>query len=248
LIAEQEGSNIVIRVTDDGRGIDVDRVAERAIERGLATPESVAAISDRDIVNFIFHAGFSTAKKVTDISGRGVGMDVVRTNIEKLNGTIDIESSKGEGTSIIIKLPLTLAIMQGLLVRVCDDIFAIPLASVLETVKLNRRNVCQINRREVIRLRDTVLPILSLREVLFDVSSSCGESKDMEGYVVVVGLAEQRLGMIVDELLGQEEVVIKSMGDYLGNTPGIAGATIMGDGRIRLIIDIAGLINMIRTV
>jgi two-component system chemotaxis sensor kinase CheA len=244
LIADQEGSNIVIKVIDNGRGLDVDRLSAKAIERGLATQEDVAAMSEREIMNFIFEPGLSTATKLTDVSGRGVGMDVVRTNIEKLNGTIEIQSKKGEGTAIVIKLPLTLAIVQGLLVRVNDDVFAIPLASVLETTRLRKEDVSFINQRQVIRLRDSVLPILNLKDVLF---AGVGVNNQEKPYVVVVGFAEKRLGLLVDDLLGQEEVVIRSMGDYLGNTPGIAGATIMGDGRIRLIVDIGGLFNLVKS-
>jgi two-component system chemotaxis sensor kinase CheA len=242
LAAAQEGSNIIIKITDDGRGIDVDRVSAKAVEKGLAMPDEIAAMSDRDIMRFIFNPGFSTAAVVTDVSGRGVGMDVVRTNIEKLNGTIDIESEKNQGTKIIIKLPLTLAIIQGLLVRVQGDVFIIPLSSVFETVKISARDISHVNKREVIRLRDTVLPILNLREVLF---TGFLQEERKTLYVVVVGFAEKRLGLIVDELIGQEEVVIKSMGDYLGNTPGVAGATIMGDGRIRLIVDVGGLFKLV---
>ncbi len=245
LTAAQEGSNIVITISDDGRGIDVDRVAEKAIEKGLATTDEIAAMSDRDIMRFIFNPGFSTAAVVTDVSGRGVGMDVVRTNIEKLNGTIDIESEKNQGTKMTIKLPLTLAIIQGLLVKSGDDIFVIPLSAVSETVKLNPDAVSFVNKKEVIRLRDTVLPVLNLREILFTEPSY---DEQETSYVVVVGFAEKRLGLIVDELLGQEEVVIKSMGDYLGNTPGIAGATIMGDGRIRLIVDVGGLFKLVSSL
>lgn len=244
LIADQEGSHIVIKVIDDGQGLDVDKISEKAIEKGIASREDLQQMSKTEKMNFIFHPGFSTAKKITDVSGRGVGMDVVRTNIEKLSGTVEIESKKGEGTTMIIKLPLTLAIVQGLLVRVDDDVYAIPLASVLETVRLNEGDIQYINQKEVIRLRDTVLPISNLSDVL-EGGYSGSTSKP---YVVVVGLAEKRLGLLVDDLLGQEEVVIKSLGDYLGNTPGVAGATIMGDGRIRLIVDIAGLFNLVKTV
>ncbi len=242
LAAAQEGSNIIIKITDDGRGIDVDRVSAKAVEKGLAMPDEIAAMSDRDIMKFILNPGFSTAAVVTDVSGRGVGMDVVRTNIEKLNGTIDIESEKNQGTKIIIKLPLTLAIIQGLLVKVQDDVFIIPLSSVSETVKINSDDINYVNKMEVIRLRDKVLPILNLREVLF---TGYSQEKQENPYVVVVGFAEKRLGLIVDSLLGQEEVVIKSMGDYLGSTSGIAGATIMGDGRIRLIVDVGGLFKLV---
>ena len=244
LIADQEGSNIVIIVKDDGSGLDLDAISAKVVEKGIAKPEEISVMSDREIMNFIFHPGFSTAKKVTDVSGRGVGMDVVKTNIEKLKGIIEIESTKGSGTAIIVKIPLTLAIIQGLLVKVDDDVFAIPIASVIETLRLEQKNISFINQQAVIRLRDTVLPIVDLNSTLY---YNCHSNAVNRPYVVVIGFGEKRLGILVDGLLGQEEVVIKSMGDYLGNTAGIAGATIMGDGRIRLIIDIAGIFNLVKT-
>jgi two-component system chemotaxis sensor kinase CheA len=241
LSAGQEGSNIIIEVADDGGGLDTQKLAEKAVEKGLVSGDDVEAMSEREIMQFIFAPGFSTAKQISDVSGRGVGMDVVRTNIEKLGGIIEISSELNKGTKITIKLPLTLAIVQGLLVKSGDDILIVPLASVLETVKINLQDIYYINQREVIRLRDTVLPILDLNDVL-GLPNPAREGR--KPYVVVIGLAEKQLGLIVDDLLGQEEVVIKTMGSYLGNTPGISGATILGDGRIRLIIDVIGLFSL----
>ncbi len=241
LKAGQEGSNIIIEIADDGRGLDTEALAKKAIEKGLTTEEEISGMSDADIQQFIFAPGFSTAKKISDVSGRGVGMDVVRTNIEKLGGIIEIESEKGRGTKIDVKLPLTLAIIQGLMVKSGEDILIIPLASVLETVKINKEDIYYVNKQEVIKLRDTVLPIVDLNSVL---GLPDDTEKNKKEYVVVVGLAEKRLGLIVSDLLGQEEVVIKTLGAYLGNTPGISGATILGDGRIRLIIDILGLFGL----
>ncbi len=244
LIASQEGSNIVIKVVDDGAGLDAQRLRAKAVERGLSTQEEVARMSDREIFNFIFHPGFSLAKKVTDVSGRGVGMDVVRTNIEKLKGIIDIESEKGKGTAFIIKLPLTLAIVQGLLVETGSDLYILPLSSVLETVKVARNDIYSINNREVIRLRDTVLPIIDLSRMFFPINQH-EKLRDLDqSYVVVLSMADRRLGIVVDRLIGQEEVVIKSLGEFLGTTPGIAGATILGDGRVRLIVDPVGIFSM----
>ena len=244
LIASQEGSNIVIKVVDDGAGLDAQRLRAKAVERGLSTQEEVTRMSDREIFNFIFHPGFSLAKKVTDVSGRGVGMDVVRTNIEKLKGIIDIESEKGKGTAFIIKLPLTLAIVQGLLVETGSDLYILPLSSVLETVKVARNDIYSINNREVIRLRDTVLPIIDLSRMFFPINQH-EKLRDLEqSYVVVLSMADRRLGIVVDRLIGQEEVVIKSLGEFLGTTPGIAGATILGDGRVRLIVDPVGIFSM----
>lgn len=244
LIASQEGSNIVIKVVDDGAGLDVERIRRKAIEKKLAPEEEINRMSDKEVFNYIFHPGFSTAKVVTDVSGRGVGMDVVKTNIEKLKGIIDIQSERGKGTAIIIKLPLTLAIVQGLLVEARNELFILPLASVLETVKIARSDVASINRKEVIRLRDTVLPIVDIHSIFFRGSSVLDLSQMTNSYVVVLGLAEKRLGLVVDHLIGQEEVVIKSLGEFLGHTQGIAGATILGDGRVRLIVDPAGVFSM----
>ena len=241
LSAYQEGNNIVIEVRDDGKGMDIEAIKKKAIERNLTTPELIDKLTEREILSFIFQPGFSTAVKTTNVSGRGVGMDVVRTNIEKLKGTIELATELGKGSLVTIKLPLTLAIVQGLLVKCGNDIFAIPLTSVKETVVVSRQRVKYVNQKPVIQLRDSILPLVELTSVLFGYQN---ESRD-QLRIVVVGLAEKQLGLIVDSLIGQEEVVIKSMGEYLGNTPGIAGATIMGDGRVRLIIDLAGLFNLV---
>jgi len=242
LSASQEGSNIIIQVRDDGRGLDVEAIAAKAVERGLATQAEIDKMPRQEIFRFIFEAGFSTAKKITDVSGRGVGMDVVRTNIEKLNGLIELESEKDVGTTLTIKLPLTLAIIQGLLVQSDDEVFILPLSSVHETVKVEQSEVFYVNQRPVLRLRDEIIPIINLVEILN--TSRSGFQLTEKPYIVVVGLAEKKLGIIIDRFLGQEEVVIKSLGQYLGSTEGIAGATILGDGRIRLIVDLVGLFNI----
>ncbi|MCP4683887.1 MAG: chemotaxis protein CheA [bacterium] len=244
LSAGQEGSNIIIAIQDDGKGLDVDAIRAKAVERGLATEADVERLPDREVFRFIFEAGFSTAKKVTDVSGRGVGMDVVRTNIEKLNGLIELESTVDIGTTITIKLPLTLAILQGLLVESDEDVFILPLSSVHETVKTEQSDVSYLNQRPVLRLRDEIIPIINLGELLK--GNEQGFVLTEKPYVVVVGLADRKLGIIIDRFLGQEEVVIKSLGQYLGATEGIAGATILGDGRIRLIVDLLGLFSIAR--
>ncbi|MEZ5359460.1 MAG: chemotaxis protein CheA [Candidatus Zixiibacteriota bacterium] len=240
--ATQEGSNIVISIEDDGKGLDVDAIKEKAIERGLATQEDIHRMSESEIFRFIFQPGFSTAKKITDISGRGVGMDVVKTNIEKLKGIIDIKSTLGKGSTILIKLPLTLAILQGLLIVSEEETYVVPLASVLETLRVSPEEIDSVNGKEVITLRDGVLPIVNLNQILKGNRNK--KEKGEKPYVVVVGLGEKRLGLIVDRLLGQEEVVIKSMGHMLGHTKGLAGATILGDGRVRLIVDLIGLFDL----
>ncbi len=242
LDADQEGNNIVLRISDDGRGMDPDKLKAKAIEKGIITPDQAAQMSPREAFQLIFAPGFSTAAKVTAVSGRGVGMDVVRTNIQNLKGMIDIESELGKGTTFIIKLPLTLAIIQGLLVKVKDETYALPLSSVVEVVAINLDSVYTVSHQEVIRIRQEVIPILRLDRAL----GVENPREDLENrYVVNVGLGMQRIGLVVDELLGQQEIVIKSLGEYLGGITGIAGSTILGDGRVIMIIDVADLIQSI---
>lgn len=239
--AEHQGNHIVISIEDDGRGIDPARLRQKAVERGIVTEAQALDMTDRDAINLIFTPGFSTAASVTSISGRGVGMDVVRSNIARLKGMIDVQSEPGRGTLISLKVPLTLAIIQGLLVKVAQEIFAIPLASVLEVVRVHRNELRTIHGKWTIRLRDSVLPLASLAEVL----QVPGTTDDQQWlYVVVVGWADQKTGLVVDSMLGQREVVIKSLGDYLSNTTGIAGSTILGDGRTILIVDVGQLMSL----
>ena len=240
--AKQEGSSIVIEVKDDGKGMDPAVLRAKAVERGLTNPEDVERLSDKEVFRFIFAAGFSTAKVVSDVSGRGVGMDVVRTNIEKLNGLVELDSVKGSGTVISIKLPLTLAIIQGLLVESDEEVFILPLSSVHETVRTEQANIYYVNQKPVLRLRDEIIPIVNLGCVLRN--DRQGFVLTEKPYIVIVGLADRKLGINIDRFLGQEEVVIKSLGRYLGSTAGVAGATILGDGRIRLIVDLLGLFQI----
>jgi two-component system chemotaxis sensor kinase CheA len=234
LAAVHEGNQIIISIKDDGRGIDTERVGRKAIEKGLITEEQFTAMGQREVFDLLFLPGFSTKEKATDLSGRGVGMDVVKTNIKKLNGLIEIKSTKGTGSEFILRLPLTLAIIQSLLVEVEGEIYSIPLSSVLETIRVDQRKFHLIGGQEVLKLRDIVLPLIRLQKV-FNVQPR-GETEDF-CYVVVVGAAEKRMGLIVTRLVGQQEVAIKSLGNYLANIPGIAGSTILGDGRVALIID-----------
>jgi two-component system chemotaxis sensor kinase CheA len=237
LTAKQEGSFILISVKDDGKGMNIERIKEKAIERNLTTLDKIEGMSEKEIINFIFSPGFSTAQKVTNVSGRGVGMDVVKTNVKKINGAIDVDSIPGEGTEMILKLPLTLAIIQSLLVKVSTERFAIPLAVVVETIRIKKDRIKTIEGTEVLKLRDEVLPLLRVNQY-FNISSE----KELENpYVVVVKSAEKKIGLIVDNLLGQEEIVIKPLGDFLKKTKGISGATIMGDGKVTLIMDVATL-------
>ncbi|CAD7286217.1 hybrid sensor histidine kinase/response regulator [Campylobacter suis] len=245
LKAYNEGNHIVIEIVDDGKGLDAAMLKMKSIEKGIITEREADAMSDKEAFSLIFKPGFSTAAKVTNVSGRGVGMDVVKTNIEKLNGIIDIESEVGKGTVMKLKIPLTLAIIQSLLVGTQEEFYAIPLASVLETVRVPIDDIYTIDGKNVLRLRDEVLSLVRLSDVF-------GVKKVFDGgdhtYVVIIGVAEAKLGIIVDTLVGQEEVVIKSMGDYLQNIPGIAGATIRGDGRVTLIIDVGAMMEMAKDI
>lgn len=241
LSAEHEGNNIIITIEDDGKGIDPEVLKSKAISKGLISKEKADELSKQDLLNLIFLPGFSTAEVVTNISGRGVGMDVVKTNVTKLRGMINLESSVGVGTKIQIKLPLTLAIISGMIVRVENEQYVIPLNSVIEVIRVHSENIYSISNKPVIKLRDRIIPLVSLKDVVFNQKQ---ESKDkIWQYVVIVGLAERQVGIEVDELLGQKEIVIKSLGTYIGRVPGIAGSTIMGDGSVILILDINELIN-----
>jgi two-component system chemotaxis sensor kinase CheA len=241
LAARHEGNRIIISIRDDGRGIDCDRVAAKALEKGLLTPDQLSGMNRREIFDLLFLPGFSTKEQASDLSGRGVGMDVVRTNIQKLNGIIDIKSVPGEGSEFILTLPLTLAIIQSLLVEVERETYSIPLSAVLETLRVKEGDFHTIGGRKVLKLRDSVLPLLGL-DAAFDVQRDTQRGDYC--YVVVVGVAEKRIGLVVSRLLGQQEVAIKSLGNYLGNIPGIAGSTIMGDGRVALIVDPSKLIDL----
>ncbi|ENJ6722185.1 chemotaxis protein CheW [Campylobacter coli] len=245
LKAYNEGNHIVVEITDDGKGLDPNGLKAKAIEKNLITEREADQMTDKEAFALIFKPGFSTAAKVTNVSGRGVGMDVVKTNIEKLNGVIEIDSELGKGSSFKLKIPLTLAIIQSLLVGTQEEFYAIPLASVLETVRVPIDDIYTIEGKNVLRLRDEVLSLVRLSDV-FGVKQVL-ESGD-QTYVVVIGVAESKLGIIVDTLVGQEEIVIKSMGDYLQNIQGIAGATIRGDGRVTLIIDVGAMMDMAKEI
>jgi len=245
LKAYNEGNQIVIQIDDDGKGLDPEMLKEKSLEKGIITEKDAENMSDKEAYSLIFRPGFSTAAAVTSVSGRGVGMDVVKTNIEKLNGMIDIDSEVGKGTSIKLKIPLTLAIIQALLVGVQEEHYAIPLASVLETVRISKDEIYTVEGRSVMRLRDDVLSLVHIGDI-FEVERILDASE--HAYVVVLGLGTSKLGLIVDTLVGQEEIVIKSLGDYLKGIEGIAGATIRGDGGVTLIVDVVALMNMARNV
>ncbi|MBS0171677.1 MAG: chemotaxis protein CheA [Nitrospira sp.] len=239
IAASQEGNSIVIRINDDGRGIQVEKIKAKALSKGLVSEAELATMEHREVLNLIFLPGFSTAEQVTDVSGRGVGMDVVRTNIRKINGSVDLESEPGKGSQIIIKLPLTIAIIQALMVEVERSIFAIPLSTVIEAVRISRSDIKTINGREVLHLRDRVLPLIRLAQE-FDIPTDADRERF---YVVVAALGDRRIGVVVDELRSQEEVVIKSIWDYLETVKGVSGATITGEGKVVLILDTSELVQ-----
>ncbi len=240
--AERDGNYILITMEDDGRGIDIDITKRKAIEKGLISEVEAIEMSKSDVLNLLFIPGFSTKKEITNVSGRGVGMDVVKTNIAKLKGIVEIDSNVGTGTIITLKVPLTLAIIQGLLLKVVDEIFAVPLSAVLEIVRITPEEIYSIQGREVIRVRDTILPLARMSDII-------GKNRTIHqsavSYVVIVGWAEKRIGLLVDSLQGQKEVVIKTLGNYLGDVPGIAGSTILGDGSVILVIDVGRFIELV---
>lgn len=241
LFASQEGNHIVVGIADDGDGIDADRVKAKAVEKGLISEAAAQRMNEREAINLIFAPGFSTAAAVTNVSGRGVGLDVVKTNVSRLNGMIEVESKLGKGTTFLLKLPLTLAIIQGLLVGVADEVFIIPIVSVLETLRVNTQRISRIGSKPVIQLRDALIPVVNLQD-FFNIERQGDPPHD--NYIVIIAVANKKIGLAVDRLLGQEEVVIKSLGDFFDESEAIAGATIMGDGRIRLIIDVSEIVRM----
>ena len=241
LRAYNEGNMIVIEIKDDGKGMDPDVLKRKAIEKGIITESEAANMSDKEAFMLIFKPGFSTASKVTSVSGRGVGMDVVKTNIEKLNGIIEVDSAPGKGTTFKLKIPLTLAIIQALLVASQEDLFAVPLSNVIETVRIVEEDIYMIEGKSVLKLREEVLPLVNMADI-FEIEKILEPEKYL--YVVVLGLGATKIGLIVDRFIGQEEIVIKSLGEFLKGLPGIAGATIRGDGRVTLIVDVGTLMKL----
>ena len=237
LRAYQQGGNIYIELIDDGKGLDRKRILAKAIERGLVQPD--ANLSDADICNMIFQPGFSTAKEVTDVSGRGVGMDVVRRNVEALQGSVSVKSVEGKGSTMTVRLPLTLAILDGLLVRLSEEVFVIPLLSVIESISVRAKEIHQIvGVGEVISLRGEIVPLLRLHDLL---NIKPREEGDEQGLLVIVEDQGRRLALRVDDLIGQQQVVIKNLETNFRKVPGVSGATILGDGHVALILDIFGL-------
>ncbi|MCI8614283.1 chemotaxis protein CheA [Parablautia intestinalis] len=239
LNAYQDGNNVVIEVKDDGNGIDVESVKNKAIERGVITPEQAVSMSEKDIINLLFHAGFSTAKTISDVSGRGVGLDVVKSKIESLSGEVEVKTSLEEGSTWTIRLPLTLAIIQALMVTVGGEKYAISLGSIQTIEDISPSDVKLVENKEVINLRGSVIPIIRLSREL-DIESC--KTPDENIMVVIVKKGERYAGLVVDELIGQQEIVIKSLGKYISKCRIISGATILGDGEVALILDANALI------
>lgn len=241
LRAYQKGSEIIIEVEDDGAGIDTDVIVEKAIERGIVTPDEARQMEERDRLNLIFQPGFSTSEQVTDISGRGVGMDVVRSVVEALDGQVYLESELDVGTRFTISLPLTLAITQALMVVINDEVYAIPLGSISETLLISPDEIMQVRGQEVILLRENTIPLVEASRQL-NLPVEYGRYRENEEIpVVIIKSAERQIGLIVDELLNQQEIVIKSLGKYLVNIKNISGATIVGDGDVALILDVRNI-------
>ncbi|WP_010477552.1 chemotaxis protein CheW [Thermococcus zilligii] len=238
LIAKRERSHVVIMVRDDGRGIDPEKVKKKAIEKGIITPEQAAEMSREEAINLIFMPGFSTAEKVTDVSGRGVGMDVVQDVIKALNGSISVQTEVGKGTTFTLKLPISMAIVQALLIKVEDETYAIPINNILETLEVKMKDVKTIGGKEVIVLRGEIIPLISLNE-LFGLPHPERE----EFPAIIVDFGAQKIALRVDELLHKKDIVIKSLGKALSNLKGFAGATILGDGSVVLIVDINSLLG-----
>ncbi|NMB40926.1 MAG: chemotaxis protein CheA [Firmicutes bacterium] len=239
LEAHHEGSHVVVSVRDDGRGMDPQAIKERALMKKIISEQEAEKMSDEEALHLIFRGGFSTSEKITDVSGRGVGMDVVKTSIEALNGTVEIKNYPGKGSRFTLRFPLTLAIIRALMVKCGKEIYAIPIEAIRENLFVEPQEIKTIRQGKVITLREEVLPLYSLQESL-----GMGSFQEQEIYsVVIIQTGEERAGFIVDDLLGQQEVVIKSLGNYVNDIKGIAGATVLGDGRVTLILDVASLLD-----
>lgn len=236
LDARQEGNSVLISVSDDGRGFNLQKIKEKALKNGIVTPEALAEMSEEQILELTLLPGFSTAEKVTDVSGRGVGMDVVRDKVNSLGGVVSINSVYGEGSTISIRIPLTLAIIQTLVVQLGNEIYALPSSYIEQITSLNRNEIKHIREQEVFMLRGDVVPLIRLQDILDTPDAKNRELEELD--VVVLKIGDRLIGCIVDSLLRQQDVVIKSLGGYLGSIKGIAGATILGDGRVALILDL----------
>lgn len=240
LSAEQEGDHILLSISDDGKGMDADQLRAKAVEKGLLDKDAAERLNEFECYNLIFAPGFSTKTEISDVSGRGVGMDVVKTKISQLNGTVNVFSVKGQGSKIVIKVPLTLAIMPTLMVMLANQAFAFPLVNVNEIFHLDLSRTNVVDGQEVVIVRDKALPLFYLKRWLI---GNAAHVEQGEGHVVILTVGSQRIGFVVDQLVGQEEVVIKPLGKMLQGTPGMSGATITGDGRIALILDVPSMLK-----
>ncbi len=240
--ARHQENHIVIDIEDDGGGIDHGRVREKAVQSGLVSKEAAERLTEKECLQFIFASGLSTAAEVSEVSGRGVGMDIVRSNIQRLGGIIDVDTAIGEGTKFSLRLPLTLAIIRGLLVKVSGVVYVIPLGSVIETLNVENRQIQTVHKQEVIVIRGMTTPLVRLRNI-FTTRNFIAETPKESHYVVIVGLAELRIGLVVDSLIGEQEVVIKSLSRFCGDVAGVSGATILGNGNVALIADVNGIFS-----
>ncbi|MCC6730090.1 MAG: chemotaxis protein CheA [Chthonomonadales bacterium] len=244
LRARHEENHIVIEVEDDGAGIDPASIRQAAIRKGLLSEQAADRLTDKECLGLIFASGLSTAAQVTDISGRGVGMDIVKSNLTRFGALLDVRSEKGRGTCFTVKLPLTLAIIRGLLVSVGSSVMAVPLSAVMETMRLPAANLHVVNQREVIAHRGETLPLVRLEPLLATAASAAAAAGAASVSVVVAGVGARRFGIVVDRFLGEQEIVVKPLGKLVGDVRGVAGAAILGDGRIALIVDVSGLLHI----
>ena len=242
LNAYQEGNGVIIEVKDDGNGIDIEKVRNKGIEKGTITPEQAEVMTDKDVIDLLFKPSFSTAKVVSDVSGRGVGLDVVKTKIEALGGDIDVDTKLGEGSCFRIRLPLTLAIIQALMVELGNEKYAISLETIQTIEDISIDDIKYVQSKEVIHLRGSVIPIIRLDSILDIEPVEKEENEDNNLTVVIISKGEKLAGLVVDRLIGQQEIVIKSLGKYISNSKIISGATILGDGEVALILDVNTLV------
>ncbi|MCZ6699749.1 MAG: chemotaxis protein CheA, partial [Planctomycetota bacterium] len=247
LNAYHRGRYICIEVRDDGKGVNVEAVKAKILEKNLATPAQLEQMSEKEIIQYVFKPGFSTAKRVTDLSGRGMGMDIVINKLENFNGTVEIESESGKGAVVTIRLPLTLAIITSLLTRIGKGVYAVPLEMVAEIISVSRESVRYIQKRRAIQVRDRTIPVVLLEQVFdTDRADLQTRSRDDDSYtLVILGFQDEKIGLVVDEMIGQEDIVIKNLATNFRNVNGIAGASIMGDGTVSLILDVSSMMTML---
>jgi two-component system chemotaxis sensor kinase CheA len=242
LNAYHQGTQVVIEIRDDGRGIDLARLRKHALEKGIVKQEEIARLTESDVLNLIFEPGFSTAQEVTEVSGRGVGMDIVRTVLDRLKGTVQVSTQKGRGTTIQLRAPLTLASIQTLLFRVGGRLFAVPLSSVVEITRIYDHEIHRVDQREVLRLREQLLTLVRLNR-LDSIHAVNSEPKKKKNFVIVIGAAEKRFGLVVDSLVGEEELVIKALPGEIISSDLVSGASILGDGTVVLILNVPAVLS-----